>query len=396
MRHALSDRRRGMLSGVSVFYGHLNQFGPRIMEFIDLKAQYALVQDDVNRRIQQVLSHGQYILGPEVAELEHKLAAYVGTTHCVAVASGTDALLLALMALGVKAGDEVITTPFSFIATAEVIALIGAKPIFIDIDPISHNIRADLIEQSITSRTRAIMPVSLYGQCADYDAINTIAARHGLAVIEDGAQSFGATYRGRKSCGLTTIGCTSFFPSKPLGGYGDSGACFTNDDELATKMRWIRVHGQDRRYHQAVLGVNGRIDTLQAAILLAKFDIFPAEVSARQRLGARYSELLAGIVATPHVEPHNTSVYAQYTVEVNHRAAVQESLKRQGVPTAVHYPITLNLQPVFSDIGLGVGAFPVAEAAAQRVMSLPMHPYLVEDDQRRVAQALAEAMKEEI
>jgi len=217
-----------------------------------------------------------------------------------------------------------------------------------------------------------------------------------LPVIEDGAQSFGASYKGRKSCGLTTIGCTSFFPSKPLGGYGDSGACFTEDGVLAAKMRWLRAHGQDRRYHHAVLGINGRIDTLQAAILLAKFDVFPGEVAARERIGLRYSGLLNGIAATPHIEPHNVSVYAQYTIQVDNRAAIQESLKQQGIPTAVHYPIPLNLQPVFASLGLPAGAFPVAEAAAQRVLSLPMHPYLTDDDQQRVAQAVSCAMQERV
>ena len=364
------------------------------MEFIDLKAQYALVQANVNRRIQDVLEHGQYILGPEVAELERKLAAYVGVEHCVAVASGTDALLMALMALGVGVRDEVITSPFSFIAAAEAVALLGAKPVFVDIDPVTYNIRADLIEQAITPRTKAIMPVSLYGQCAEYDAINAIAERHGLAVIEDGAQSFGATYKGRKSCGLTTTGCTSFFPSKPLGGYGDGGACFTDDEGLAIKMRWIRTHGQDKRYHHAILGINGRIDTLQAAILLAKFDVFPEEVAARARLGGRYSELLSGVVVTPRVEPHNTSVYAQYTIAVDNRVAVQKSLKRQGIPAAVHYSLPLNLQPVFADLGQGVGTFPMAESAARRVLSLPMHPYLTEADQQHVARAVAAALED--
>ena len=306
------------------------------MQFIDLQAQQARIKDQIDRNIQKVLTHGKYIMGPEVAELEERLADHVGTRHAIGVSSGTDALLIALMALGVGHGDEVITTPFSFIATAETIVLLGAKPVFVDIRPDTYNLDPALIEEAITPRTKAIMPVSLYGQCADFDAIDAIAQRHGLPVIEDGAQSFGATYKGRQSCGLSTIGCTSFFPSKPLGGYGDGGACFTNDDALAKAMREIRVHGQDRRYHHPLIGVNGRLDTLQAAVLLAKLDIFPDEVKARERIGARYTEELGGAVVTPFVEPHNTSVYAQYTVQVASRVAVQEHLKAADVPTAVH------------------------------------------------------------
>lgn len=360
-----------------------------MLEFIDLKTQYGRIKESLDLRIQAVLDHGQYILGPEVKELEERLAGFVGVKHCISCSSGTDALLISLMALGVGAGDEIITTPFTFIATAEVIALIGAKPVFVDIDAKTFNLDPKLVESAITSRTRAIMPVSLYGQCADFDAINAIAQRHGIPVIEDAAQSLGATYKGRQSCALSTIGCASFFPSKPLGGYGDGGACFTDDADLATRMRQIRAHGQDRRYHHAVLGINGRLDTLQAAILLAKLDVFPDEVAARMRLGARYGELLKDIVDTPHIEAHNTSVYAQYTVRVKHRDALQEKLKQQGIPTAVHYPITLNLQPVFSYQNLPAGSFPVAENASGEVMSLPMHPYLKEADIQQIADAIA-------
>lgn len=361
-----------------------------MLEFIDLKTQYGRIKESLDLRIQAVLDHGQYILGPEVKELEDRLAGFVGVKHCISCSSGTDALLISLMALGVGAGDEIITTPFTFIATAEVIALIGAKPVFVDIDAKTFNLDPKLVESAITSRTRAIMPVSLYGQCADFDAINAIAQRHGIPVIEDAAQSLGATYKGRQSCALSTIGCASFFPSKPLGGYGDGGACFTDDADLATRMRQIRAHGQDRRYHHAVLGINGRLDTLQAAILLAKLDVFPDEVAARMRLGARYGELLKDIVDTPHIEAHNTSVYAQYTVRVKHRDALQEKLKQQGIPTAVHYPITLNLQPVFAYQNLPAGSFPVAERASNEVMSLPMHPYLKEADIQQIAAAITE------
>lgn len=362
------------------------------MQFIDLKAQYRCIENEVNRRIRAVLEHGQYILGPEVAELEQRLAAYVGAKHCIGVADGTTALQIALMALGIGRGDEVITTPFTFIATGEMIALLGATPVFVDIDPVSYNIDPARIEAAITARTRAIMPVSLYGQCADFDTINAIAARHCLPVIEDGAQSFGATYKGRRSCGLSTIGCTSFFPSKPLGAYGDGGACFTDDDALAKRMREIRVHGQDRRYHHPVIGLNGRLDTLQAAVLLAKLEVFPAEVEARERIGARYTQLLQDVVRTPVLAAGCSSVHAQYTVEVEAREAVIGRLQQAGIPTAVHYPIPLHLQPAFAALGLAPGAFPHAEAAGRRVLSLPMHPYLAEAEQDAVVAGLRAAI----
>jgi len=362
------------------------------MQFIDLKAQYRRIQPDVDARMKAVLEHGQYIMGPEVAELEAQLAAFTGAAHAIGVCDGTKALLIALMALGVKAGDEVITTPFTFIATGEMIALLGARPVFVDIDPVSYNIDPAKIEAAITPRTKAIMPVSLYGLCADIDAINAIAARHNLPVIEDAAQSFGATYHGRRSCGVTTIGCTSFFPSKPLGCYGDGGACFTSDDGLAKKMREIRLHGQDRRYHHPVIGINGRLDTLQAAVLLAKMAVFPDEVLRRAEIGARYTRLLQDRVRTPVVPAGYTSVYAQYTVEVDNRDGVAARMQAKGIPTAVHYPVPLHLQPAFAHLGQGEGAFPVAEAAARRVMSLPMYPDLSEADQDRVVAALRESL----
>lgn len=361
--------------------------------FIDLGSQQARIRPELERRIRAVLDHGQYIMGPEVRELEERLAAYVGVKHCVAASSGTDTLLIALMALGIGPGDEVITSPFTFIATGEMIVLTGARPVFVDIDPRTYNIDPAGIEAAITPNTKAIMPVSLYGQCADFDAINAIAARHGLPVIEDGAQSFGATYKGRFSCGLSTIGSTSFFPSKPLGGYGDGGALFTNDDGLAKLMGEIRVHGQDRRYHHPRLGINGRLDTLQAAVLLAKLGIFAEEVAARERIGARYDALLRDAVLTPFLEPHNTSVYAQYTVQVDNREQVQDKLQGKGIPTAVHYPVPLHVQPVFAALGYSAGDFPLAEAAARRVLSLPMHPYLDETEQNQVVSVLKEALQ---
>ncbi|AXK38484.1 DegT/DnrJ/EryC1/StrS family aminotransferase [Crenobacter cavernae] len=364
----------------------------RTMNFIDLKTQYQQLKTDVDARIHAVLDHGQYIMGPEVAELEDQLAEYVGVKHAIGVSDGTTALLIALMALGVTAGDEVITSPFTFIATGEMIALLGAKPVFVDVDPDTYNLDPKLLEAAITPRTKAIMPVSLYGQCADFDAINAIAEKHGLPVIEDGAQSFGASYKGRKSGALSSIGCTSFFPSKPLGCYGDGGACFTDDDELAKKMREIRVHGQDRRYHHPIIGLNGRLDTIQAAVLLAKLPSFPAEVAARERIGARYRELLKDVARVPTLAEGNSSVYAQYTLEVDERDDVAAKLKDLGVPTAVHYPIPLHLQPAFAYLDQSVGSFPVAEAAARRVISLPMHPFLDEQTQDEVAAAVKQAL----
>jgi UDP-2-acetamido-2-deoxy-ribo-hexuluronate aminotransferase len=364
------------------------------MEFIDLKAQQVMIREALEEAILGVLDHGHYILGPEVAELERQLADFVGVEHCVTVSSGTDALIVALMALDVRPGDEVITTPFSFIATAEAIALLGARPVFVDIEEASFNIDPSLIAAAITPRTKAILPVSLYGQCADLDVIVDIADQHGIPVIEDGAQSFGATTNGRRSCGLSTIGCTSFFPSKPLGGYGDGGACFTEDEVLAEKMRQIRVHGQTRRYHHSRLGINGRLDTLQAAILIEKLRIFPREIEKRQEVANRYSiELGAleqeGKIGLPKIMEGNTSVFAQYTVRVNNRDAVAEGLKTRGIPVAIHYPTALHMQPVFEKSG-GYHVLPVAERASREVLSLPMHPYLSASDQQRIAGEMCE------
>lgn len=365
-----------------------------VIPFIDLKTQYRALELQINKRINAVLEHGQYIMGPEVRELEGKLADYVGVRHCITVSSGTDALLVAMMALGISQGDEVITTPFTFIATAEVIALLGAVPVFVDIDPRTYNMDSAKIEAAITQKTKVIMPVSLYGQCADFDAINAIALKHNLTVIEDAAQSFGATYKGSKSCSLSMIGCTSFFPSKPLGCYGDGGACFTNDDEVAGKMRQLRLHGQEKRYFHAIIGINGRLDTLQAAILLAKFDVFPDEVEARQRIGRRYGEKLIKSVQ-PYVAPYNTSVYGQYTIQLENRAGGRTVLEAAGIPVAVHYPTTLNLQPAFAYLGQPAGTFPVAEAAAGKVLSLPMHPYLSEQDQDQIISIVNKIVSQE-
>jgi UDP-2-acetamido-2-deoxy-ribo-hexuluronate aminotransferase len=364
------------------------------MDFIDLKTQYRTLRESINARIQRVLDHGQYILGPEVGELEERLAAYVAVRHCVTCASGTDALLIPLMALDLKPGDEVITTPFTFVATAEMIVLLGARPVFVDVDPDTCNIDASAIDRAITPRTRAIMPVSLYGQPADMDEINALGERHGLSIIEDAAQSFGATYKGRRSGGLSTVGCTSFFPSKPLGCYGEGGAVFTNDDKLARVMREIRHHGQERRYHHTRLGINGRLDTLQCAVLLAKLERFDWEVEERQRVARGYDELLANLVPrlrTLVVRPDRTSVYAQYTVRCPDRAVVQERLAAAGIPTAVHYPVSLHHQPVYTELCAGM-SFPVSEILAREVLSLPMHPYLDVTAQRDIVDALRSAI----
>ena len=364
---------------------HLIKSSDKI-DFIELKAQQRQIYPQLEHRIQAVLNHSKYILGPEIQELEKKLANYVNVKHSITVSSGTDALLIAMMAVGIGKGDEVITTPFSFIATAETIVLLGAKPIFVDIDPQTYLMAPNKIEAAITPNTKAIMPVSLYGQCADFDAINAIADKYKLSVIEDGAQSFGATYKGRKSGNLSTIGCTSFFPSKPLGCYGDGCACFTNDDGLAKNMREIRVHGQEQRYHHARIGLNGRFDTLQAAILLAKLEIFPSEVKARAQIGERYTQLLKNRVATPYIEPFNSSVYAQYTIQVPNREEIIKNLKAQGIPTAVHYP--LPLQPAFAHLEQAHQHFPVTENIAEKVMSLPMHPYIKEAELMEITEII--------
>ena len=362
------------------------------IEFIDLKAQYAVLRDEIAQRMQKVLDHGQYIMGPEVKELEAALVAHTGAKHCITVASGTEALLISLMALDLKPGDEVITTPFTFAATAETIVLLGGVPVWVDIEPDTCNIDAGKIEAAITPRTKAIMPVSLYGQCADMDEINAIAARHGLPVIEDAAQSYGANYKGKRSNNLSTIACTSFFPSKPLGCYGDGGAIFTSDDALAQAAREIRVHGQSARYTHTRVGVGGRMDTLQCAVVLAKLGRLDWELQRRRELGARYHQLLAPLnLTTLTVRPDRDSVWGQYTVRVKDRARVQAALTEAGVPTAVHYPKPLHRQPAYAHLG-NPDSCPVAIAAADEVMSLPMSPDLSDTDMDRVVAALAAAV----
>ena len=394
------------------------------MEFIDLKEQYRRYKPQIDERMQRVVNHGHFIMGPEIAEVEQALAAYVGVKHCITAASGTDSLEIALRTLAIGPGDEVITVPFTWISSAEVIGLVGAKPVFVDIRPETYNLNEDLIESAITPRTKAILPVSLFGQMPDCDRINAIAARHNLPVIEDGAQSFGATKNGKRSCGVTLIGSTSFFPAKPLGCYGDGGALFTNDDSLAEKMKAIRTHGGLKRHHHPYLGMNGRFDTLQAAVLLAKLPHFEDEVLARNRIGARYTELLSSALrppssvlrppptadrppslapnsppssvlgprsSVPVVTPGNTHVYAQYTIRVPNRDQVGEKLKASAIPTAVYYPKCLHEQPVFAACGNKWGDFPESEKASREVLSLPMHPFLTEPDQDRVITAVREA-----
>ncbi len=357
------------------------------MQFIDLISQQARIKEKIDANIRKVLSECNFILGPEVTELEAKLAAYCGAKHCITVANGTDALQIAQMAFGIGPGDEVITPGFTYIATAETVALLGAKPVYVDICPKTYNLDPSKLEAAITSRTKAIIPVSLYGQCADFDKINTIASKYNIPVIEDAAQSFGASYKGKKSCNLSLVACTSFFPSKPLGCYGDGGAIFTNDDELATVMRQIARHGQDRRYHHIRVGVNSRLDTLQAAILLPKLEILEDEMQLRDEIAKEYTLRLnsAGITTTPYIQEHNKSAWAQYTIRVEQREFVQQKLQVAGIPTSVHYPIPLNRQPAVADKH---AVLPFGDQVAEQVLSLPMHPYMKTCEIERVVASL--------
>ncbi len=364
------------------------------MQFIDLKSQYAASRDRINARIQAVLDHGQYIMGPEVAELEKALCDFTGSKHCITVSSGTEALLMSLMALGIGPGDEVITTPFTFVATAEVIVLVGATPVLVDVEPDTCNIDASLIEAAITEKTKAIMPVSLYGQVVDMSDINAIAAKHNLTVIEDAAQSFGASYRGERSCAVSKIGCTSFFPSKPLGCYGDGGAIFTDDAELAKALREIRVHGQERRYYHTRVGVGGRMDTLQCAVVLAKLEQFNAEIDARILAGQRYLDAFAGQnrIGLPVVRHDRNCIWAQFTIKVDDRDKVVAYLKDHEIPTAVHYPIPVHKQPAYAHLCRIPAPLPHSEDLAQRVLSLPIHPFIDEESQARVVATVLKAI----
>ncbi len=383
------------------------------MDFIDLKTQQKRIKEQLDTNIQKVLAHGSYIMGPEVKELEKKLAAYVGAKHAIGCASGTDALLMALMAYNVGPGDAIFTTPFTFIATAEVISLLGATPVFVDIDPRTFNIDPAKLGIAINAVKnqddhlhplpithnqsplvpKGVIPVDIFGLPADYDTINAIAKDHGLFVIEDAAQSFGAEYKGKKACSLADVACTSFFPAKPLGCYGDGGMCFTDDDSLAAALDSIRVHGKgSHKYDTTRIGINGRLDTLQAAILQAKFAIFPEEVQLRQEVANRYTALLDGAsVRPPHLPPDNLSVWAQYSVLAKdgaQRDALLKRLQEVKIPAAIYYPKPLHLQTAFTSLGYVPGAFPVSEDAANRIFNLPMHPYLTEQDQIKIAEAI--------
>lgn len=354
------------------------------MKFVDLQSQFAACEAEIRKEIEDVLRTGQFVMGPKGSGLETALAAYVGAKHGIGCSSGTDALLLALMAYGVRPGDEIVTVPFTFIATAEAIALTGATPVFVDIAPENYNIDAGRIREAVTERTRGIVAVSLYGQCADMEAIGSVAGEFGLFVVEDAAQSFGAERNGRKSCGFPHVGVTSFFPSKPLGCYGDGGMVFTSDEMLADRLRGLRNHGQWERYRHRMIGINGRLDEIQAAVLLGKFPRFADEVKRRARLGARYSERLADVVSVPAIAEGNSHVFAQYTIRTPARDELAVHLNGNGVPTAVHYPIPLHLQEAFGALGYGTGDFPASEAAAREVVSLPMSAYLSESDQDEV------------
>ena len=363
------------------------------MEFVDLKKQYQLYKQEIDSEINKVLKSAQFIKGPVITELEENLAEYVGVKHAIGCSSGTDALLIALMAKGVGPGDEIIVPDFTFIATAEVISLLGAVPVFIDVEAKSFNLDPNLLSGKITEKTKGIIGVSLFGQCADFDKINDVASQYGLWVIEDAAQSFGAAYKGRKSCNLTEIATTSFFPAKPLGCYGDGGAVFTSSDNLARRMRVILNHGQEERYRHSVIGINGRLDSIQAAVLKVKLKHFDEEVQERQEIAREYTKQLKDCVQVPEIIEGNNSVWAQYTVRHPQRDRIREVLKAEGIPTAVHYPVPLNRQEAFSNLKSRGGKFPVTETLCAEVLSIPMHPFLENDDIKRVTTAIRKAAK---
>ena len=358
------------------------------IDFANLPKAYSEHKEAFDSAISSVIESSSFIMGKPVYELEEKLSDFTGAKHAISCSNGTDALLLAMMAIGIKPGDEIITTPFTFIATAETIAFLGAKPVFVDVNEVSFNIDCNKIEEKITNKTKAIMPVSLYGQMSDMDVINTIALKYGIVVIEDGAQSFGATYKGKKSCNVSTIGTTSFFPAKPLGCFGDGGAVFTNDDDLAERMKSMRIHGQTKRYHHKYIGMGGRLDTLQAAILNVKVDNYDMDVTRRQQVATRYTELLKDVLNTPTISKDYTSVWAQYSIRVPNRNQVQISLKERGIPTAVHYPKPLHLQECFEFLNYKLGDFPISEKISSEIMSLPMNPYLTKVEQNYICKEL--------
>jgi len=359
------------------------------INFIDLQRQYQEYKQEIDAEMQKLISEAKFIMGPPIAELEETLAQYVGTKHAVSCGSGTDALILALMVQDIQPGDEVITTAFTFIATAEVIAFLKAKPVFIDIKEDTYNIDPSRIEAAITPQTKGIITVDLYGQCADYDAVRSIASKHNLFIIEDAAQGFGAEYKGQKSCSLADMGCTSFFPAKPLGCYGDGGMVFTDNDQKADIMKSIRVHGKgSNKYDNIRIGFNARMDTLQAAVLLAKFRHYADEINARQKVSQYYTQNLNESIVKPKILNHNLSVYAQYCIRVPDRQDLQDYLKGQNIPTAVHYPKPLHLQPAFSSLGYKEGDCPIAEAVSKNILALPMHPFLTKEEQDHIISSI--------
>jgi len=358
------------------------------IDFANLQHQYQQYKTEIDTAIHKVLDNANYIMGEEIGLLETQLADFAGVRHAISCSSGTDALLLSMMALDIQPDDEIITTPFTFIATGETIALMKAKPVFVDIEPDTFNIDASKIEAAISNKTKAIMPVSLYGQPADMQAIQHIADKHRVKVIVDGAQSFGATYEGKTDSAWGDVSCTSFFPAKPLGCYGDGGAVFTNNDEIAEKIKMMRVHGQNKRYHHKYIGMGGRLDTIQAAVLLAKLPHYQKEIEMRQAVAEQYTGLLQDKYPTPVIKKNRSSVWAQYTVRVKAREALQAELKIQGIPTAVHYPMPLHLQECFAYLGGKAGDFPVAEQASKEVMSLPMNAFLAEKEMAFIAQSI--------
>ncbi|HHS13950.1 MAG TPA: DegT/DnrJ/EryC1/StrS family aminotransferase [bacterium] len=353
---------------------------------VDLTKQYQALQKEINRTIGRVLQSTQFIMGSEVEAFEKEMAEYCQTRFAVSCNSGTDALQICLMAIDIQPGDEVITTPFTFVATAEVIRLLKARPVYVDIDPDTYLLDISRIERKITKRTRAILPVHLFGQCADMDPINELADRHGLVVIEDACQAVGATYRGRKACSLGSMGCLSFFPSKNLGAYGDGGMVLTSDEQLAEKIRMIRNHGSSRRYYHEVIGVNSRLDTLQAAVLRVKLKHLDMWNEARKDRAALYTELLSrGNVVTPVILEDRSHVFHQYSIRVKDRDGLRKALDEHGITTAVYYPVPLHCQPAFADGRQKEGLFPMTEKTAQNILSLPMYPELKEKDVQAIA-----------
>jgi UDP-2-acetamido-2-deoxy-ribo-hexuluronate aminotransferase len=350
------------------------------IDFANLQYQYQLYKEDIDSKIQAVLNKSNYIMGEEVQSLEYELAKFTGTKHAITCSNGTDALLLAMMAMDVQPGDEVITTPFTFISTAETIAQMKAKPVFVDIDITTFNIDTSKIESAITNKTKIIMPVNLYGQTSDMEDIIAISQKHNLKVIVDGAQCFGSTYKSVSSANYGDIYTTSFFPAKPLGCYGDGGAVFTNNDDYAEKIKMIRIHGQNERYHHKYIGIGGRLDTVQAAVLLAKLPYYAKEIQARQNVAERYNILLQDVVKTPIIRENRTSVWAQYTIRAEDRDHLQRNLKDSGIPTSIHYPTPLHLQECFNYLGYKKGDFPISEQVSEEVLSLPLNPFITESE----------------